>query len=43
MALLEDAYKENELDKLFKHNSSNTQNEFKTQFALLTDLQKFER
>jgi hypothetical protein len=43
MALLEDAYKENELDKLFKHNSSNTQNEFKTQFAILTDLPKFER
>ena len=43
MALLEDAYKENELDKLFKHNSSNTQNEFKTQFEQLTDLPKFER
>lgn len=43
MALLEDAYKENELDKLFKNISSNTQNEFKTQFEQLTDLPKFER
>lgn len=43
MATLEEAYKENDLDKFFKLNTTNIAHEFKELFEGVTDLPKFEQ